>query len=85
MKELFPILEPVFFWLANILEFYNFLLTHSASLHLPRPPDADFHPTPDGGPRKEENPITTLHSILVYAYQQAFYPVSKVCMTFKRE
>lgn len=89
MKELFPLLEPVFFWLANTLEFYNFLISHGGSFHLP--PDADHldHSPSAGGEEGEdekeeregpgeENPVTTLYNILVYAYQQAFYPVSKV-------
>ena len=90
MKELFPLLEPVFFWLANALELYNFLVTHRESLHLPAPvatppgtreEDGGVdqpHPPQGEGEEEEEDPVGTLYSVMVYAYQKAFYPVSKV-------
>lgn len=74
-KELFPILEPVFLWLANALEFYHFLVAHKGSL-----PGGAGH-TPQGRKEGEDDPVGTLYSVLVYAYQQAFYPVSKVRIT----
>lgn len=73
-KDLFPLLEPVFLWLANTLEFYHFLVAHRGSLHLPGMA-ADSGHTPKEG---DDNPVSTLYSILVYAYQQTFYSVSKV-------
>ena len=105
MKELFPLLEPVFFWLANMLEFYHFLSSNRESLSLPAttspkpsPPQSPAMPSkhhhhhqqtaampPKGEqPRpakeeeEEEDPVATLYSVLLYAYQKAFYPVSKV-------
>lgn len=82
-KELFPLLEPVVFWLANALEYYNFLVTHSSSLHLPPPTSPDHTPRArgegeEGEEEEQESAVSTLYNILVYAYQQAFYSVSKV-------
>ena len=74
MKELFPLLEPVFFWLATTLEFYSYLTTHKASLHL----SEESADSASGRGGEEDSPLATLFNILVYTYQQAFYPVSKV-------
>ena len=93
-KELFPLLEPVFLWLANSLEYYQFLVTHSTSLHLPKKSSSgkggreggdggkeeDEDGSVGGEDEDEDDPINALYSVLVYAYQQAFYPVSKVCV-----
>lgn len=77
MKELFPLLEPVLFWLGNTLEYYNFLHAHEASLHLSSATAGADSALP-GKQGSSDDPLSTLHNILVYAYQQAFYPVSKV-------
>ena len=83
MDELLSLLQPVLFWLANILEFYQFLTTHHSSLHLAIPSQ---NSEGEGGNGKEaeqtrdedENPLVTLQNVMIYTFQQAFYPVSKV-------
>ena len=68
-EDLFPLLQPTVFWLANGLELHH-LLTHSCT---PLPPPSFSSSSTD--------PLSTLHSILVYTFQQMFYTVSKVRMT----
>ena len=86
-KELFPLLEPVFYWLANTLEFYNFLELHQTSLGNSSTcsrRDNEKSSSNLGKEEDEEKPMETLYSILVYVYQQAFYPISKVRWTGQR-
>ena len=64
-EGLFPLLQPTVFWLANALELHH-LVTQSCS------------PLANQPAKQEENPLNTLHNILVYAFQQMFYTVSKV-------
>ena len=82
IEELFSLLQPIFFWLANILEFYHFLTTRQASLNLALPsPDGETMTDDDSAvqqSREDDNPLMTLQNVMVYAFQQAFYPVSKV-------
>ena len=80
----------MFFWLANSLEYYHFLDSQRSSLRLDATPcdpaDDDDKRKKDkrkhGGQEEEEEeedkPMEILYSILVYIYQQAFYPISKV-------
>ena len=83
--ELFSLLQPIFFWLANILEFYNYLTSHQPSLNLTPPTresgDTDNSTGPAEQARTEdESPLVTLKNVMEYSFQQAFYPVSKVCI-----
>jgi hypothetical protein len=83
MDELFSLLQPVLFWLANILEFYQFLSTHHSFLQLPSQTSGG-----ERGSGKEaeqtrgenENPLVTLQNVMIYTFQQAFYPISKVLL-----
>ena len=72
LQELFPLLRPVFFWLANTLELYQFFTNLCDPLEFPIPP-----PTMEEETDKED-PLSTLYSILLYTFQQAFYSISKV-------
>ena len=65
MDEILQLLKPVFFWLSNTMEFYNFLVGNALV-----PKD-----TVDG---VEHSTLSNLQEILVYAFQQAFYTISKV-------
>ena len=85
IDELFSLLQPVLFWLANILEFYQFLTTHHSSLHLALPSQTSEGEGGDGKEAEQtrdedENPLVTLQNVMIYTFQQAFYPVSKVCI-----
>lgn len=74
-QELLPLLHPVLFWLANSLEFYQFLTTSCDPLEFPTPSSRKESNAEEG---KEEDPLSTLHSVLLYTFQQAFYSISKV-------
>ena len=83
MDELFSLLQPVFFWLANILEFYQFLTTHHSSLNLALPSQDNEGEGVDSREAdqtrdEDENPLVTLQNVMIYTFQQAFYPISKV-------
>ena len=65
MDEILQLLKPVFFWLSNTMEFYNFLVGNTLV-----PKD-----TIDG---VENSTLSNIQQILVYAFQQAFYTISKV-------
>lgn len=85
MDELFSLLQPVLFWLANILEFYQFLTTHHSSLHLALPSqdserEAGSGREPEQTREEDENPLVTLQNVMIYTFQQAFYPISKVVL-----
>lgn len=67
-ESLFPLLQPTIFWLANALELHH-LLSQSYNLS----PSESQSTT-----QQTKNPITILHDILVYTFQQMFYTVSKV-------
>ena len=87
IEELLSLLQPVFFWLANILEFYHFLTTRQSSLNLVPPFSPDTEAVTNGDTEtkqtnEEENPLVTLQNVMVYVFQQAFYPVSKVIHHF---
>lgn len=81
VDELFPLLQPILFWLSNILEFYHYLTTRQSSLSLiPPPPDSDSGEgaTAEETREEDENPLVSLQNVMVYTFQQAFYPISKV-------
>ena len=82
IEELLSLLQPIFFWLANILEFYHFLTTRQSPLNLSLScPDGETVTNGDSETKQtceEENPLITLQNVMVYAFQQVFYPVSKV-------
>ena len=84
--ELFSFLQPIFFWLANILEFYNYLISRQPSLGLTLPSTGDSQETDDTTDTTQqmkvddENPLVTLKNVMEYSFQQAFYPISKVCI-----
>ena len=75
LQELFPLLRPVFFWLANTLELYQFFTTLCDPLEFPVPPPTTEDTTEE---TDKEDPLSTLYSILLYTFQQAFYSISKV-------
>ncbi|CAI8034202.1 Ras-associating and dilute domain-containing protein [Geodia barretti] len=64
-EDLFPLLQPTVFWLANGLELHH-LLTHSCTPLLPLSSSSS------------NDSLSTLHSVLIYTFQQMFYTVSKV-------
>ena len=82
--ELFSLLHPVFFWLANTLELYHFIsrcFPGALQLHLAPGEGSGGGGEGEGGgeeEEEEEDPLTTLFSVMVYCFQQSFYPVSKV-------
>ena len=83
MDKLFSLLQPVLFWLANILEFYQFLTTHHSFLHLALPSQTSEGERSTGKEDEQirdedENPLVTLQNVMIYTFQQAFYPISKV-------
>lgn len=82
MDKLFSLLQPVLFWLANILELYQFLTTHHASFNLALPSqeseEASNSREAEQSRNDDENPLVTLQNVMIYTFQQAFYPVSKV-------
>ena len=83
--ELFSLLQPVLFWLANILEFYHFLTTRQSSLNLTLPsPESESvageNTAAEQVREEEDNPLVTLENVMVYTFQQAFYPISKVLL-----
>ncbi|KAL5473535.1 hypothetical protein EMCRGX_G028026 [Ephydatia muelleri] len=65
MDEILQLLKPVFFWLSNTMEFYNFLVGNAL---VPK----------DTVDEVEHSTLSNLQQILMYAFQQAFYTISKV-------